>query len=83
MFEYKYMSHAYVYAIVHVHREIEEKRRNLEPPLNHKKRTSKNKIPHRKVGVALFPSCKGHLTLNGSFCHATLLIRLTPRLRQK
>lgn len=28
-------THAYVYAIVHVHREIEEKRRDPKPPLNH------------------------------------------------
>jgi len=49
---------------VHVHREIEEEKRDPEPPLDHKKRTSKKKIPHRKVGVTLSPSCKGHLTLN-------------------
>ncbi len=29
-------THAYVYAIVHVHREIEEKIRDPEPPLDHK-----------------------------------------------
>lgn len=57
-------THVYVYAIVHVQREIEEKRKDPKPPLDHKKRTSKKKIPHSKVGVALSPSCKGHLTLN-------------------
>ncbi len=28
-------THAYVYAIVHVHREIEEKIKDPEPPLDH------------------------------------------------
>jgi hypothetical protein len=38
-------------------------RRQLQPSFDHKKRTPK-KILHKRVGVVLFPSTKGHLTIN-------------------